>query len=336
MSTSKLINLEHNQIKSTWNNNSIVKKSSPKIFCLIQLNEHLIISGHDKGIICGWVIGEDKLNLSTCAFTLNAHTNYQIYAVEKVSDISFVSGEWSKLGNIILWEIPENDEIGKVSSSKSFSLPTESKRIKLKEGVSVIKMVFSNLLACGMIDGTIIFWDTHTNQIRMQFEKHTAETRCLLTLCKSKYLLSGSRDKKFYIWNIEQRGLNSFQFNQEHKGWVNCMCELDKNTKFATAGGDTSDPVIRIWEVGNKSSIKSLYIHSEVITSLWFENGFLFSSSHDMTIKRCNPYEHLENEIEKYNTDVMPDRLLYIQKFSCFAYIAWKNSQIYIIYRIIK
>lgn len=267
-----------NVFSSSLLENSLKYKLKNVILNIIAIEEKIILT-MELGIII--IVSKKSILENTCIIDqiLEDH-KFPVYCIEKINKNDFITGEWSSNGVIIIWKY--NSLIQ--SYYKSFSL-------SFKLGISFIGHVNDNRIPIGFVNGDIRFISTKTYKVDIiLIGCHNKEIRAIALL--GSFIASSSRDREIKVWNTNKKNKSEFVFNQEHKGWVNCLLGINlnnidlNNDLFLVSGsGDTSDPIIKIWKLGCKNSIKSLLFHSDYIIYLSFDNGNLISASKDGSIK---------------------------------------------------
>ena len=115
---------------------------------------------------------------------------------------------------------------------------------------------------------------------------HHSDISSLVEL-RNGYLVSGSWDHIVKLWD-HTNGKLVRTIITGHTGDVSSLVEL-KNTGYLVSGGGYGDGAIKIWETTKGRDIKIIKAHSDRVTGLVeLKNGWLASSSEDMTIKLWN------------------------------------------------
>lgn len=315
---------EHSFAMSTANERKInkpqikAKKIIPttsKPLSIVRLNNDSIVTTHEKGDVSIWNAAKKSLIIT---FKHSESSDYNIYSLAKIDEMNFVTGEWSKDGSVVVW----NWDNEKCKSTK---------RRQFNEGVSYLCKVMSGVVGIGFINGIILSWNIFADKVFNKIELHKKEIRSILIT--PKFYISGSRDRKIMLWDISTKAKSNFQFKQEHKGWVNCLHHVNYQQTFASGGGDTVDPVIKIWKFNTETSIKTILMHNDVITYLSFnkDSGYLYSSSLDHHLKKFNSKFELQDE---YILPISPDRVENVSGNDISEdeiwVINWKYKNIYV------
>lgn len=281
----------------------------------LDLNDNYIIIGLENGEIK--VISKNNknpesknnhssgnINFSICQI-LNNHT-YPIYSLCKLDNSSFVSGEWSKQGKLVFWKTNTNNTNTNTNSNdSSHNVFLEFKSKNFNDGVSCMIKIMSGVIAIGFVSGVILFYNIFADKVFNKISLHSKEIRAMSL--NNNLLISGGRDKNIFLFDIEAKKKSDFQFNLEHKSWINCLTSFNyidnsgnsgnKKTKVIntlsnmfviSGGGDTSDPYVKIWKYGYNKSIRTLLLHSDIIIHLDYnkELDYLITGCYDGSIKK--------------------------------------------------
>jgi WD40 repeat protein len=136
--------------------------------------------------------------------------------------------------------------------------------------------------ASGSNDCSVIIWNTVDGSIIKKYDDHDEIVRSV-DYNKIGTLASGSDDKTVIIYNKEKTILY-------HKNRVRCIKWNPINENVLLSGCD--DFIIKLWDVSNKTIIRTFKEHTNFIYSLVWKDGIKFaSSSGDETIKIWNTEE---------------------------------------------
>lgn len=254
--------------------------------------ENLIVIGHESGELTT-ILKDLHEEVSTTKIN-----NFPIYALASLNSSKgsyFISGEWSTEGMCIAWK--KTTEAIEICSKTKFQQQISC--LKFNE-----KPIEESMVYVGLYSGKIIVWDFLKNKTITSIEFHKKEIRSMIIV--NSHLLSGGRDKQLLIWDLKIKKKSTFQFKQEHSGWINAICELTNDADglglVATGSGDTNEPIIKIWRYGVENSLKTLALHTDFIVHLSYDKqtDCLTSLSYDGSIKftTFNPIEKSSKSIE--------------------------------------
>jgi WD40 repeat protein len=121
----------------------------------------------------------------------------------------------------------------------------------------------------GSNDCSVIVWNTVDGSIIKKYDNHDEIVRSV-DYNNEGTLASGSDDKTIIIYNKEKIILH-------HKNRVRCIKWNPVNNNLLLSGCD--DFIITLWDVSNKSIIRTFKEHTNFIYSLVWNDGIKFASS---------------------------------------------------------
>jgi len=206
-------------------------------------------------------------NDSALIKNLSGHVDY-VYALEySLNENILISASRDSL--IKLWNCSTFNEIATLSNHD--------------ESVISLALIFTEkktTLISGSCDYTITIWSLRSFQATKKLKKHTDCVNALSVFDRSKYLLSGSSDKRIFIWDIQ----NDFVYFNELTGHDAAITSIESfNNSLATA---SEDKAILIWSYAYKLQTEKIKAHSKWIQTVCvLKNGLLATGSSDTTIK---------------------------------------------------
>ena len=137
----------------------------------------------------------------------------------------------------------------------------------------------NSFIASGSMDKTLRLWNRESGECFKVLEGHGSSV--LSCDIFENLILSASYDKTLKLWNKKGEELRTFK---GHSDWVYCCRFSNTGQIFASASNDKS---VRVWEIGNTSSIKKLKGHTSwVHTCAWSSNDeLLLSTGSDKTLR---------------------------------------------------
>jgi WD40 repeat protein len=140
-----------------------------------------------------------------------------------------------------------------------------------------------SLLASGSQDGTIIIWDTDTNQsVGKPLAGHTDWVTTVAFSPDGHLLASGSRDATIIIWDVETGEMVGEPLTG-HDGEVRSIAFNPDGTILASAG---IDHTVRLWNIETGTLESQLNGHEDEVYTLAFssDGSILASAGADTTI----------------------------------------------------
>jgi WD40 repeat protein len=169
------------------------------------------------------------------------------------------------------------DEVNNLTIKNEINIKTNNNKIiynNVMECLPKKKIAFSNIY-------TISIWDydnKDNNNNLITLEGHTKSVTSLLLL-KDEKLLSGSEDKKIYLWNIEKKFV--LKELNGHKGAVLSMYQINEGNLIS---GDQYC-LIYIWSLDLNEIIQKIVAQGSIIKIEQLKNRDLVTYSSDNEIK---------------------------------------------------
>ena len=226
------------------------------VFCLLEFEPNLLLSGTDKNTIQLWDINNNKNNYLK---KFEGHTLW-VNGLVKCNDKYFAS--CSNDEDIRIWNF------------------TTLKCENILKGHSDCVLCLINLmdgkLCSGSSDCSIKIWDWEKNICELTLEDNKDWIKCLYQL-KNGYILSGLNDGTIKIWEKDKNTYNLFG----HLGSIRGFCQIN-DQYFASS---SFDKTIKIWDINIMKCINTLKGHKSNVIGIIFINNYLISCSNDKTIK---------------------------------------------------
>ena len=174
--------------------------------------------------------------------------------------------------------------------SNTYDYSSEKRRIQsqvLKFHTAPVKSVdFScdSRLVCSCSDDkTVKIIGVSDKRLKATFIGHNNWVKTCRFSKDAKLIASGSDDKTLRLWDVQMKK-EAYNYENEHKGSVNCVRFHPDNSCIATACFDSK---IRLFDVRSKRTVQIYSYHNKPATCVSFHpNGmFLSSTSYDGTIK---------------------------------------------------
>eukprot|EP00828_Plagiopyla_frontata_P005821 TRINITY_DN12427_c0_g1_i1.p1 TRINITY_DN12427_c0_g1~~TRINITY_DN12427_c0_g1_i1.p1 ORF type:complete len:419 (-),score=68.62 TRINITY_DN12427_c0_g1_i1:160-1416(-) len=148
--------------------------------------------------------------------------------------------------------------------------------------INCLTAIQNSYLASGSQDSKIIIWNISTGNQELVLSEQGNNVQCMLVLLPDKELLSSGLDKIIKLWDINAPGKKIKQFpenNQFQQGKCFCM-QIGSNELYLG-----SDHHINILDYPNFSFQQSLKGHTGTVKSLVLANNQLISGAEDKKIK---------------------------------------------------
>lgn len=188
---------------------------------------------------------------------------------------------------------PDGNLVASGSKDKSINIfDTKSFKVlatlKGHEG-SINSLKFSpdgRFLLSGSEDNTMKLWDLEKNIDLLTFSAHAKSVNSVAFSPDSKFIASGGDDNLVYVWDI----YNSGKPVSILKGHMLAVTSIEFTPDGRFLGSASKDGRFYIWDFINEKRLNlhfgSGVNHTGAINSIsFFENGRLYTSSSDMTIK---------------------------------------------------
>lgn len=139
------------------------------------------------------------------------------------------------------------------------------------------------ILAAGIANGDIRFWQVADGSQRLTCRGHTEWPWAIAYSPDGKLLASGSQDKTVRLWDTQTGQCHHVL--QGHTNWIKSVV-FSPNGRLLVSGGN--DQTIRIWDVQTGVCLHHLEAHSDWVWSLAFhpDGEWFASGSRDGSIKR--------------------------------------------------
>ena len=202
-----------------------------KVVYLTTLGDDLLVSGtlSDKSLKI-W-----NVSLGSLVFTLNNLDIMQaLVSLENFNVNLFAT---SSMTDIKIWNASTGILTRVLKTGNSFLNAKSLSTIKNQ----------NNLLACGLLNGNILFWNLSSGLLEFELNGHTSQVNFLISL-ENNLLASGSWDGSIRVWNLTS-GQNKFVFNKNNggnSGLITALTSLEYNLLASTGLGDYD---IRIWDL---------------------------------------------------------------------------------------
>ena len=147
-------------------------------------------------------------------------------------------------------------------------------------------------LATGSTDKTIRLWDTHTASLKMLLIGHTDLINSVAFSPDGQTLASASPDTTIRLWDSETGEHKTTLRAHSGYGYIGFYSvAFSPDGQTLAAGGDYSDPSIRLWNLQDGENIRKLTGHGDTVSSLAFspDGQTLASASWDTTVRLWNP-----------------------------------------------
>lgn len=243
------------------------RKNPKRIDFLI--NEETI-SEHKK--IISHIIQLNDGNIASCSMDnyINIYNNetYKILSKTKAHDLDINYITQIKNGNIISCSKDKSLKIWEYKNNNLFQI-----NILLNHTLSVNKVYEykENYLISCSDDSTLKIWNNNIN-IRT-INNHNDSIVNILLIKKNNILISASRDKLIYFWNIENFSIKGIIKN------IHCYNNnsMEYNNKYLFIGGLKG--IICICNINTYQKICEIYAHKSYVTSIInLNNNILLSS----------------------------------------------------------
>ena len=265
-----------------WNSNftevlESIRAHLKAITDLYWLNDDTFLSASIEGIIRLWNINdkkkiefysEFKLNIQLLGIKMLYKNDNKNFAVLCENGIKIYS---LNIKNKTF------DEINNLTIKNDINVKTNSNKIvynNVMECLPKNKIVFSNLY-------TISIWDyknKDNNNNLITIEGHTKRVTSLLLLRDEK-LLSGSEDKKIYMWNMDKKYV--LKELKGHKGAVLSMYQISEGNLIS---GDQYC-LIYVWSLDLNEIVQKIVEQGSIIKIQQLNNRDLVTYSSDNEIK---------------------------------------------------
>lgn len=123
------------------------------------------------------------------------------------------------------------------------------------------------LVSCSS-DRTLRIWRTDEQSAPIVLGAHTKDVLCVgVDKCDGKYIVSGGRDGKIFIWNTkgEKKG-ELFSEAEGHKSWITDVITIPKMDEFVISSSE--DGSIIEWNIETESIKKKLLGHDQAVVAL--------------------------------------------------------------------
>ena len=265
-----------------WNSNfdevlESIRAHLKTITDIFWINDEIFLSASTEGIVRLWNINEKKkidfysefkLNIQLFGIKMLYKNDNENFAVLYKNGIKIYSLNIKK---------KTFDEVNNLTIKNEINIKTNNNKIIYNNVIECLpkkKIAFSNIY-------TISIWDydnKDNNNNLITLEGHTKSVTSLLLL-KDEKLLSGSEDKKIYLWNIEKKYV--LKELNGHKGAVLSMYQINEGNLIS---GDQYC-LIYIWSLDLNGIIQKIVAQGSIIKIEQLKNRDLVTYSSDNEIK---------------------------------------------------
>jgi len=290
--------------KSLWDTKTAIcirsfRGSQVAISALLSLADGRLVSGSDSLRI--WNITEKEV-LTPTKILDPSHSFCLAYLSEQKMASSSLYGIkiWDLKSETCVETIKDRMIVGPlVSFSRNNNQPLPKKNHSNKQpNSSFLNTTIENELiafATAISDKDYIkIWNVKEHRCIHQLREHSDLVRVLASL-PNGYLVSGSRDKKIKIWDLERGGGDAttcgsgsgstsaaVQTLEGHTAGIRALLAISDD-KLISASSDTS---IKIWDLRSGTCITHLQGHEKSVSVLGcLDDGYLISGSSDKTAK---------------------------------------------------
>lgn len=267
---------------------------------ILLLTDNIIVLGEDSGEIALWSTQAKQKLVGN-----QQEHNTPIFALEKINEESFISGEYVKpicSGKSVLWKYESTNN--SLVAIKSINLQCQGVWCFLIHENTPLTAL------CGMINGRILLWNIAENVAIESIHKHAGSVRCFTKL-KGRITISGSKDNTIKSYDMDDKTGVEFSYDKEHNYGILDLKDVSFSEKLMIFASCANDKAIKIWEINKSSSLKTLFLHEDSVSNLFFarDKNMLISSSND---KKICLYDLEDNYVIRYLSNHEP-----ISKFTC-------------------
>ena len=155
--------------------------------------------------------------------------------------------------------------------------------IKFEKAVYSLALISDNLLAVGLADGALHFFDLDTRKELKFYTKHTEGIFSIRENQQKKHIYAGDADGNLSVWNSET--LDLLIYLPLNCGKIRSIAVDESGEVFALACQDGN---IRVFETNHFNEINTFYGHENGVTAILFhptEKGKLYSGGKDALLK---------------------------------------------------
>ncbi|KAH3684738.1 hypothetical protein WICPIJ_004269 [Wickerhamomyces pijperi] len=146
----------------------------------------------------------------------------------------------------------------------------------------------SSLMVTGAGDSTARIWDCDTSTPKHILQGHTNWVLCVQWCPNGEVIATGSMDNTIRLW--DQKGKAIGDALRGHGKWITSLAweplHLVKPGNAPRLASASKDGSVKIWDTASRTVLMTLNGHlSSVSCVKWGGEGFIYSGSHDKTIR---------------------------------------------------
>ena len=243
-------------INLNFNSQKTIKEEG-NVFCLLEFEENMLLSGTEKNNINLW-----NLNTLQLSFSFKGH-QFWVNSLTKINNYNTYFASCSNDNQIRIWDY-KNKVCAKILTGHLNGIFT---LITLKNGC----------LCSGGADLSIKIWDINEGKCKTTLLGHKKWIKCLCQLSNG-YIISGSDDKTIKAWNDDK----CIATLEGHTKSVRTLCQINSG-HFASG---SFDKTIKIWDIFNFECVSKIFGHKDLILIIIrIKTGEIISCSNDHEVK---------------------------------------------------
>lgn len=140
-------------------------------------------------------------------------------------------------------------------------------------------------LVTGAEDHVVKVWDVRTRQVKHKLVGHSTDIYSVDASANSRFIISGSGDKKAKLWNLENGTLLSTLGDDVGPTDGITSVSVSPTSQHVAAG--SLDKIVRVWDVETSHLVRQFEGHKDSVYSVAFspDGRMLLSGSLDKTLK---------------------------------------------------